>query len=315
MPDRRGRNENGVSRTTRSARSMPKGGLSMTTLGKILVIVNLVFSLVTGALIIMVFVGRTNWKKAYDDMDAQAKAIHNSGQAYANETVQLRNDFLQKEAQIQAQVVNLDGDNKKLKEDNTNLNTELKAANKKADEARIAQNEATAELARRKSEVESLQKIVTDKEKKLNDIEVQNKDFRDRAVSAEINFKAEHERKERLLEQLEKMSKEFEKAQATKVGGTGVAGAGKKPPPEDVKGKIDEIDPQYGLVTISIGSDSGLSAGHTLEVYRLDPKAEYVGTIRIVEVDFKHAVARAVNPLRAGPLRKGDIVASRIVAH
>ena len=41
----------------------------MTTLGKILVIVNFVFTLVTGALIIMVFSVRTNWQSAYDRLN------------------------------------------------------------------------------------------------------------------------------------------------------------------------------------------------------------------------------------------------------
>ena len=43
----------------------------MNTLGKILVFVNLIFSVVTGALIVMVFITRTQWEKGYRDVSAQ----------------------------------------------------------------------------------------------------------------------------------------------------------------------------------------------------------------------------------------------------
>jgi hypothetical protein len=66
-------------------------------------------------------------------------------------------------------------------------------------------------------------------------------------------------------------------------------------------------------VTISIGSDDAVSTGQTLEVYRLKPRPEYVGMIRVLDTHFKDSVAHAINPLRAGPIQKGDIVASRII--
>ena len=85
-------------------------------------------------------------------------------------------------------------------------------------------------------------------------------------------------------------------------------------PPEDVKGKILEVDPRSGLATISIGTDYGVNVGNTLEVYHLSPKPEYVGTVRVVDANFKQAVVRPVLPLRTGSLQKDDIVASRILA-
>jgi len=85
-------------------------------------------------------------------------------------------------------------------------------------------------------------------------------------------------------------------------------------PAEDVEGKIKAVDPESGLVTISLGSDSGLSKGHTLEVFRLhkDPgQSKYLGTIEIIRVDAKEAVGRPVQRLFA-PVEVGDRVASRV---
>src|SRR5262249_27875790 len=140
------------------------------------------------------------------------------------------------------------------------------------------------------------------KDEKINDLEKGIKDFRDRAVAAEINFKSENQRNVLLLDQVEKMSKENERLRASRtVGGAGVVPAGgtaanggtaatsslsRRPPAEDLKGSVLETDPTSGLVTISLGSDAGLQVGHTLEVYRTEPKPEYVGTIRIVDTNF-----------------------------
>src|SRR5947209_2450018 len=48
------------------------------------------------------------------------------------------------------------------------------------------------------------------------------------------------------------------------------------------------------LVSISIGSDSGLAKDQTLEVYRLKPLPLYVGQIRLVDVRAKEAVGKFV---------------------
>ena len=57
----------------------------MTTLGKILVIVNFVFTLVTGALIIMVFAVRTNWKHSYDTVNKYYEVSKAISQTLAEE--------------------------------------------------------------------------------------------------------------------------------------------------------------------------------------------------------------------------------------
>lgn len=85
------------------------------------------------------------------------------------------------------------------------------------------------------------------------------------------------------------------------------------PPYDDVEGIVKQVD-SSGLMTISIGSDAGLSKGHTLELFRLGEKpseSKYLGTIRILEVGPKEAVAQPVGRLAARP-KAGDKVASRI---
>lgn len=89
-------------------------------------------------------------------------------------------------------------------------------------------------------------------------------------------------------------------------------GAMRNPPPEAVEGAITQVDEKTGLVTISLGSDSGLQEGHTLEVYRLKPTPKYLGTLRIINVQPRESVGRMLNrPMAA--VEVGDKVASRIL--
>jgi hypothetical protein len=90
--------------------------------------------------------------------------------------------------------------------------------------------------------------------------------------------------------------------------------AKKNPPLEDVRGKVLDVDATSGLVSISLGRDAGIQVGNTLEVYRLEPKPEYLGTIRVVDVKSNQAVAKPVTPQGGKQLQKGDRVASRVNA-
>ena len=102
----------------------------------------------------------------------------------------------------------------------------------------------------------------------------------------------------------------------TSGGSTTTARAGgKNPPQENVEGLVKNTDAS-GLMTITIGSDAGLTKGHTLELFRLNRSAptqsKYLGTVRILEADAHQAVAQPIGRLAAPP-QPGDRVASRIL--
>lgn len=93
------------------------------------------------------------------------------------------------------------------------------------------------------------------------------------------------------------------------------SGSGKNPPPQAIEGQVKSLDAS-GLMTITVGSDAGLTKGHTLELFRLDQAAprqsKYLGTIRILEAEAHQAVAQPVGHLTA-PAQAGDRVASRLL--
>jgi hypothetical protein len=89
------------------------------------------------------------------------------------------------------------------------------------------------------------------------------------------------------------------------------------PPPVELKGVIEAIDPNdASRLSISIGSDAGLSINHTLEVYRLKPAPAYLGMIRIIDLTPQKAVARRIGNANLPPympiLQVGDEVTSSL---
>jgi hypothetical protein len=85
------------------------------------------------------------------------------------------------------------------------------------------------------------------------------------------------------------------------------------PPPENVEGLIEKVE-RSGLLQLTIGSDAGLSKGHTLQAYRLSSvpsQSKYLGIVRIVEVTPNSAVAEPVRRMADTP-KPGDHVASKI---
>jgi hypothetical protein len=87
------------------------------------------------------------------------------------------------------------------------------------------------------------------------------------------------------------------------------------PPPKEVKGRVLAVEPtDPRVVRVSLGSDAGLRKHHTLEIYRLKPRAQYLGRLLIIEVTDRSAVGRLVREPgeRMPVLRGGDEVASRL---
>jgi hypothetical protein len=133
-------------------------------------------------------------------------------------------------------------------------------------------------------------------------------------VAAKIEMKAAVDRAQRLEGQMQDMTKELVRVRSG--SGSVARGSGSRnPPPENVEGLIKTIDPRSNLMTLTIGSDAGLSRGHTLEVYRLNrmvpDQSKYLGTIRIVEVTATQAVGQPVGRLSAPP-QPGDQVSAHI---
>jgi hypothetical protein len=285
----------------------------MTILGKILVIVNLVFSLITGALIVTVFATRTNWKDAYDVLKKRFDVAEANARTYQSEIDTIRTSAGTEVKVARNQAAAAEASEKQAASHADDLLTQSKQLQDRLKLASANIESATEELNRRKAEIDKLREITADKEKKMSDLEELNTQYRNQMIEAQLHAAQEHERNVDLLNENVRLTKDVEKNKTLAGSVSGPSGAARRPPQDDVQGQVLDTD-RSGFVTVSIGSDQGLTRGNTLEVYRTQPKPEYVGMITIVDTRFKESVARPVQPLRAGPIQKGDIVASRIIA-
>jgi hypothetical protein len=284
----------------------------MTALGKILIFFNLIFSVVVGALVIMDYTARTHWAEGVKKRDERIQVLNASNQAHEVAQANAEAEAEKRAAALKNQVKYAEDARARVEEQ---LRTVQEALKKEKDRANghEAVNKSLLEEAKLRQS-ESLQ--LRDQVKKLDAENTQLVQKANTAVAgpgaAAIERAAFKQRNTQMLAQLREMAKEIQALRASGASPTRVASRGKNPPTETVEGLVKSVSAD-GLMTLTIGSDSGLSKGHTLELFRLNP-AKYLGTVRVIETTPKEAVAQPVGRL-GGEVQAGDHVASRILGN
>jgi hypothetical protein len=289
----------------------------MTMYGKILVFLNLVFSLVTGIFIITAYVNRTNWKAAYDQLDKNYKVAEANADAYYAEANEAKKRADEEVKRIKGELDTANQNIQRITADRDLIQKNLDTERQKALASGTNSKDSETQMKRLQSEVGALETRLATANGNYLKLQQQFKEEQDKEMAATIAYNSEHRRNLGLLETHKTVLQDYElaKRKLANLGASGTGGAlTRNPPPDDVEGIITESDPKTGLVTVSIGSDSGINIGHTLEVYRLKPEAKYLGTIRILDAQAHKAVGRLTAPPRYGALKEGDIVATKIMS-
>jgi murein L,D-transpeptidase YcbB/YkuD len=285
----------------------------MTAVGKILIFLVLVFSLLIGGLQIITYVARTNWIEEYNKLSQRLQVAQASEETYKKEAIKAQQDADARVAQETAQRKKTEADLQAQIVLNDQMRERLANSEKKSTQENSLATLSSVGVQKYQEDVSKLRESLK-KETDLNTAVVKkNTELLEQATSAAIERQAALATNKRLEEQLQQMARDMARMRST--GGTAMARAnGKNPPPENVEGLIKTTD-SSGLMTITIGSDAGLTKGHTLEVFRLSPipsQSKYLGTIRILEVTATQAVAQPVGRMNDTP-KAGDRVASRII--
>src|SRR5205823_6552062 len=180
----------------------------MTVLGKILVFVNLVFSLLTAGLIVMVYTTRINWYKAYTDQSNAVKIVRADQQATEAdfaEQIKRRDADFQK---LLAEKNRLEGESKGLADQLAKAKADYDALAKTQTGSQQVAADQAKELDRRKLEVETLKKLVDDRDKKIGDIDRQMARLRDESVQYRIQWEQAKDRVGILQGQIEGLHNE-----------------------------------------------------------------------------------------------------------
>jgi hypothetical protein len=291
----------------------------MTVIGKILVFVNLVFSLLTAGLIVMVYTTRINWYDAYTKQKAATDVVRRdmttAEEAQREELKRRDADF----QQLLATKNKLESEAKSLAEQLSKAKADYEALSKSNTSGQKVNADQTAELERRKAEVEALKKTVNDQDKKIADIDRQMARLRDESVQYKIQWEQTKDRLRLAQDQITTLSQENGRLRTQLGGGQTTAyPPGVSPAPagggapagriEDLHGTIQEV--RGDMATMTPGSDAGVVVGAKLRVFHLQPKPEFLGTLEIVAVSPTEAVGRLTGP-RARQVKKGDEVDAR----
>jgi len=288
----------------------------MTAVGKILVFVNLVFSLVVAALVVTIYMSQTRWAAELKKSEANNQVLVASNRAYEEQMQQVAAAADAKVAEANARTKKAEGELAGQLAVNNQLRTEVVQLKTRGTAGEALTSASQVEATRRQADTEKLRETLkkeTDENARL--VNESNK-MRERAVAAEIQFTALKEINGRLEKSLQDQARDLARVKAN-LGGSAVARGGanaKNPPPENVEGLIKQTDPS-GLVTITIGTDAGVTKGNTMEVFRLaavPSQSKYLGTIRIIEAGHNYAVGQPMGKMLAQP-QAGDRVASRIL--
>jgi hypothetical protein len=285
----------------------------MTAVGKILVFLNLVFSLVVGAFVIMIYLAGTHWSAGYKNLESQNKVLAADAQTYQAEALKAQQERDTEIKKVQAELQNAQKDLKAANDTAEQFRKDLSQLQTKSTQQDALTTKSGVEVEKRQEDVAKLRDTLRKEQMANNDLVKKNTELTNEATVAKIERDSVKDQNGRLEAHLQQMAKDMAHLRAN-GGSTAMArDSGKNPPPDNVEGQVKNTDVSSSgiLMTLSIGSDAGLAKGQTLELYRLNP-AKYLGTVRILQADAKQAVAQPVGRLSDKP-RSGDRVASRIL--
>ncbi len=284
----------------------------MNLIGKILVVLNFVASLVFMSFAVMVYATHRNWreevlrpeatagkpkglKHQLADRDKEIQVLQQEKQRLIAEVERTKRTLEHRLAQMESRYNALKKVRDSLQERHAQLVSsqaqaiqQMNAVQKRMDtlEAEIAQvRQRNDELRRQRDE--NLQKAIQADEELA---QIRNEYDRLRKRNAE------------LLVQVSTLS-------------TVIQGANLQV--EDtprVEGIVSAVSPN-GSVVIDLGSDDGLEPGDQLDVFRLGQSGQaskYLGQITIVRTDRDHAYGRIVPGITRERIRRGDRVATRL---
>jgi chromosome segregation ATPase len=268
----------------------------MTTIGKILVVLHLVLSVMFLAFAGAVVTAQTNWRKAEGDAQkALAKAKSDLKDRQTESERQLA-DMAAKVAKLENDVVTFKGLNTALDTEVKTLTSDNKQLRKEVDQQYAQASLTTTEATERKKEAD-IQRVVNsdlyitreDLNKKLHDLE-------DKRFALELTIAQISDKYDLLLNDY-KIMRQFLASKDLTTDPKQMVGLTAPAPPLDGK-VLDVRKMERGggeLIEISLGSDAGLVVGNKLTAFNAKG---YLGVIRLTLVEPDRSVGIVIASTR-----------------
>jgi len=290
----------------------------MNTIGKILVVLNFIFALVVGVILVFNIAFRAPWKEKYESLVVQARVLEEHLKSNNKVQVNMAGDYRDKDleiAKLKQQLKDVEDAKQAFEAAKTvevaDLTNKLKGKD-------LVTQESLKTQARLVQEIDLLNKTIKQREVFINTIQADIKVALNSARNFEAVARARQQQNESMQDNLREMELKLRKletgasAEAINIRNPNEP----NPPAAVVNGKVERVDSKDGtLVQITLGSDHGVNKNNTLDVYRLSPEPKYLGMIRIVDSFHQKSVARFVytgNAAYRPQLRVDDVVTSKI---
>jgi hypothetical protein len=179
--------------------------------------------------------------------------------------------------------------------------------------AQAQQDDKDAVIALQKKQIDLLTKALKDREMSIQRLEADVRAIRLAAQSTDAIAKTRQQQNEQLLEQVRALAKKLVELGGKSDDAPPPIPNLPNPPTVKVEGKIEKVEGT--LVKINLGKDHGVLKDHTLDVFRIQPEAKYLGMIRIVEASATSSVGRLIligNSPSRPMLKEGDLVSSKL---
>ncbi|WP_437228620.1 hypothetical protein SH661x_000994 [Planctomicrobium sp. SH661] len=288
----------------------------MSYVGKILVIVQVVLSLLFMTFAGGVYAVHQNWRVKYENsqkslQDSQTK-LSAAQEAATNAERKFRSDLdeqTQLAEKLRADVEGLQASVVDLTQKNALLTTQ------RATQTGVA--EAMTNEAKFRQEEAEKQRIENGKlQSKVNELYAENRELKDQIFTKDQSYKALNNVYESGLVQLNYL-KQLVSKHGMETDPEVVAKMNAPAPPVD--GLVTQLKKNKAgrvqFVEISIGSDDGLTKSNELDVirtYGTENRSDWLGRIRVVDLGPDWAVGEVILPAKNGIIQEGDNVTTKL---
>lgn len=282
----------------------------MTTVGKILVVLHLVLSVIFMAFAGAVFTAQKNWRTtalaSAKTLQTTQSKLKDQQSEHEREKTDLKAKMDKLDEQIAkltaekgtltTQVMNLTGENERLQLANDKVDDQSKLQTVEAEERT---REASLQRERNAVAFQSRQELQT----KLHEAE-------DKIFAKDQEMQTLLERHERILKDMQTI-KIWLGSKGLPTDPKNMVAQTTPPPPVEglVVNYVKEKKGNTELVEVSLGSDDGLSVGHKMTVYN---SKGYLGQIRLTMVQADKAVGIVTVKEKNTVIQKGDHVTTKL---
>ena len=285
----------------------------MTILGKGLVLLNLVMSVIFLGFAVHVYSSAGDVQQQNKKLKESVQVEQNKALTFEQTATNYKKERDEQKARDEINIKNLNGTVDELNKQLTSLKDDIQKSREQQAQTATSNNLSAQSAIERQKEVMDLRKI-RDEQIKQNTIlmekltQLQDDNSKIRNERDLVNG-----RNQQLVTNVKMLENWIAAHNNGRIPTDGeLADSTRLSPVPDVEGVVTKVESEGKLVTLSIGEDDGLRKGHILQIWREKPVSQYIGQLMIVETKGRVSVAKPVSAV-SGVIKENDKVSPRIM--